>query len=360
MNSSPQPLNFALVGCGRIGGRHAEQIRRFGNLAAVCDVEEQRASELAEHDEARSYTDLGDMLRKEDSIDVVSICTPNGLHAEHTIQSLRAGCHVLCEKPMALTTSDCGEMIQAAERANRRLFVVKQNRFNPPVAAVKKLLDDGKLGQIHSVQLNCFWNRNANYYENSWKGSQDLDGGCLFTQFSHFVDLLYWFVGDVKEANAFAGNFAHQGIIEFEDCGVVALQFKNGTIGTVNFTVNSYARNMEGSITLFAEKGTLKIGGQYLNELEYQNLAEGDITDLPAGRPPNQYGEYVGSMSNHDKVYENVIDVLRGNGVIATNGFEGLKTVEIIERIYSSVEKQWNQTSNPPAFTVYPSARISA
>jgi len=329
-------LRFAIIGCGRIAQRHAEHIQNTGKLVAVADIVEEKARTLAEKSGARSYVNVDDLLSREKEIDVVSICSPNGLHAEHTIKALQAGFHVLCEKPMALTVQDCGEMINAAERANRRLFIVKQNRFNPPVAAVKQLIEQGRLGKIYSVQLNCFWNRNEAYYKNSWKGTRQLDGGTLFTQFSHFIDLLYWMIGDVKEVQAFAGNFDHKGIIEFEDTGVISLRFYNGAIGTINYTVNSYGKNMEGSLTIFGSDGTVKIGGQYLNELEYQAIKDFKIENLPPGNPANNYGQYQGSMSNHDKVYQNLAEVLRGNGIIATNGFEGLKTVEIIDKIYTS------------------------
>lgn len=266
--------------------------------------------------------------------DVVVVCTPNGLHAEHSIAALDAGFHVLCEKPMAIKTEDCARMIEAADRMKKSLFIVKQNRFNPPVVAVKKALEEKRLGKIYSIQLNCFWNRGADYYADSWKGTKDLDGGTLFTQFSHFIDLLYWMFGEVKNAHALLRNFHHQGIIGFEDTGVVTLEFVNGIIGTLNYTVNSHEKNMEGSLTIFGEKGTVKIGGQYLNELEYQNIEGYEIIGLSSGNPPNHYGHYVGSMSNHDKVYENLIDVLQNGGTIATGGFEGMKTVEIIEGIY--------------------------
>jgi UDP-N-acetyl-2-amino-2-deoxyglucuronate dehydrogenase len=331
-------ISFALVGCGRIGHRHAEHINRLGKLVAVCDIDQQKAQTLGRQYNVPHFTLIEDLLANAKDAQVIAICTPNGLHAAHTIQSLKAGFHVLCEKPMALTVQDCGEMINAAEKANRRLFIVKQNRFNPPVAAVKQLIDEGRLGRIYSVQLNCFWNRNPDYYNNSWKGTKDLDGGTLFTQFSHFIDLFYWINGDVKEAKSYTGNFGHKNIIEFEDTGCIALQFYNGSIGTINYTVNSFGKNMEGSLTIFAEKGTVKIGGQYLNELEYQRIDGYEVKDLPPGNPANNYGQYQGSMSNHDKVYENVIDVLVNGGVIATNGFEGLKTVEIIDKIYTSAK----------------------
>ena len=335
---SKTQLRFAIIGCGRIAQRHAEHIHKVGELSAVCDIDQQKATSLAAQYNSKAYTKIDEMLSAHPNLDVVAVCSPNGLHATHTIQSLKAGFHVLCEKPMALSVQDCGEMINTAEKANRRLFIVKQNRFNPPVAAVKKLVDDGLLGKIYSAQLSCFWNRNDDYYKNSWKGTKDLDGGTLFTQFSHFIDLLYWIVGDVKQVQAFSGNFHHQGIIEFEDTGVVSLQFYSGAIGTINYTVNSFEKNMEGSLTLFGEKGTVKIGGQYLNELEYQRIGNFEIKDLPPGNPANNYGQYQGSMSNHDKVYQNVVDVLSNSGIIATNGFEGLKTVEIIEKIYSAVK----------------------
>ena len=305
-------------------------------MAAVCDVDKGRADAMAAAYKVKAYYSIESMLAEEKNIDVVSVCSPNGLHAEHSIKALNAGCHVLCEKPMAIHPADCGDMILAAEKSNRRLFAIKQNRYNPPVAAVKKLIEEGRLGAIGSIQLSCFWNRNPDYYHNSWKGTLKLDGGTLFTQFSHFVDLLYWLVGDVKAVQSYMGNYVHQGIIEFEDTGVVILQFTNGAIGTINYTVNSYQKNMEGSLTLFGTKGTVKIGGQYLNELEYQNIEGYAIKDLPEGNKPNNYGNYVGSMSNHDKVYDNIIDVLQNNASITTSAFEGLKTVEIIDKIYKA------------------------
>jgi UDP-N-acetyl-2-amino-2-deoxyglucuronate dehydrogenase len=329
-------IKFGIVGCGRIAQRHAEHIHNKGVLLAVCDIEKEKANKLADTVSAKPYYSLEEMLASETEIQVVAVCSPNGLHAKHSIQILSAGYHVLCEKPMAISVHDCGQMIQAAEKANKRLFAIKQNRYNPPVAAVKKVIDEGRLGNIMSVQLSCFWNRNPDYYNNSWKGTLALDGGTLFTQFSHFVDLLYWLIGDVKTAKAFLGNYDHKGIIEFEDTGAVILEFYNGAIGTINYTVNSYQKNMEGSLTIFGDKGTVKIGGQYLNELEYQNICDYKIENLPEGNKPNNYGNYVGSMSNHDKVYDNLIEVLQHNASITTNSFEGLKTVEIIEKIYKS------------------------
>ncbi|HLY71167.1 MAG TPA: Gfo/Idh/MocA family oxidoreductase [Puia sp.] len=333
-------MKFAIIGCGRIAHRHAEHINNMGKLIAVCDVIKQKANELSKKYNAKSYYSVDELLANEKEIEVVSVCSPNGLHAEHSIKALNAGFHVLCEKPMAISVYDCGEMIKAAEHANKRLFAIKQNRFNPPVEAVKKIIDEGKLGKIYSVQLSCFWNRNLDYYADSWRGTKKLDGGTLYTQFSHFIDLLYWMIGDVKNVEAYTSNYAHKGTIEFEDTGVVILEFHNGAIGTLNYTVNSFERNMEGSLTIFGERGTVKIGGQYLNELEYQNINGYKIENLTEGNKPNNYGSYYGSMSNHDKVYKNLIDVLSNNASISTSAFEGLKTVEIIDKIYTAAKNK--------------------
>jgi len=330
-------IKFGIIGCGRIAQRHAEHINNLGELVAVADVKRDRANELSTKYKCTSYSSIDDLLTNEKEIDVISICTPNGLHAEHTKKALEKGFNVLCEKPMALSIADCKLMNEAAKKNNKKLFIVKQNRFNPPITALKRVISEGRLGKILNVQLNCFWNRTEPYYKNSdWKGTKNLDGGTLFTQFSHFIDLLYWLVGEIKEVKSFLENFLLKDIIEFEDSGVIIIKFKNGAIGTINYTVNSYKKNMEGSISVFGEKGTVKVGGQYLNVLEYQSIEGYEITDVPESRPSNDYGFYQGSMSNHDKVYENVIDVLTNNTEIATTGEEGLKTVEIIEKIYNN------------------------
>ena len=336
-------LRFAIVGCGRIAQRHAEHIEKIGELAAVCDIVESKAVQLSEKYNSKAFFSLDTMLSELQDVDVISICSPNGLHAFHSISALNAGFHVLCEKPMAISVADCGEMIKAAERNNKRLFAIKQNRFNPPVAAVKKAIDENRLGKIYSIQLSCFWNRNEDYYKDSWKGTKEMDGGTLYTQFSHFIDLLYWLIGDVRDAYAFTRNYGHSDLIEFEDTGAVILEFYSGVIGTINYTVNSYKKNMEGSLTIFAEKGTVKIGGQYLNELEYQSIEGFEIKNLPVGNTPNNYGTYMGSMSNHDKVYANLVEVLNDNAAISANSFEGLKTVEIIDKIYSSASRLYEK-----------------
>jgi len=325
-------LKFAIIGCGRIAERHASHIPNFGILRAIHDIEHIALKSFSEKHQARGYGCIKDLLAQEKgNLDVISICSPNALHAEQAIAALKAGYHVLCEKPMALSSRDCGEMIKAAEQANRRLFIVKQNRFNPPVRQVKEWLDQGRLGRILSCQVNCFWNRNRDYYQ-GWKGTRTMDGGSLYTLFSHFIDLLYWMLGDVEEVQAVTDNLAHTGIMEIEDTGAVILRFAQGCIGTLHYTTNAYEGNMEGSLTLFGEKGTVKIGGQYLNELEYVRM-EG-LERGGTGASAEAYRKYEGSQSQLGEVYANLAAVLQGKASISTNGFEGLKTVEIIEKIY--------------------------
>ena len=323
------------MGCGRIGTRHAAIIAQQAHLAGVCDINEARASAFADKYQVPCFFSLDDMLESSIDADVLSICTPNGLHAAHTLKGLKKKLHVLCEKPMALTTSDAAAMISTAAAVQKKLFVVKQNRYNPPVVALKKMLDENRLGKIYSVQLACFWNRDNAYYKNSWKGKLGEDGGTLFTQFSHFIDVLYWMFGEVKTIQAMLKNSAHQQVIDFEDNGVAIMEFENGILCSLHYTVNAFKKNMEGSLTVFGEKGTVKIGGQYLNEMEYMQVQDYILPDMPAGNPPNSYGHYEGSMSNHAEVYTHTIDTIQSAENKVTNSFESLKTVEIIERIYT-------------------------
>jgi predicted dehydrogenase len=207
------------------------------------------------------------------------------------------------------------------------------------VVAVKKLLDQDRLGRIYSIHVNGIWNRNKDYYADSWKGNKNMDGGILYTQFSHFIDLLYWIAGDVKHVHAYAANIAHNNIIEFEDTTVACVQFMNGALGSIHFSINSHLENMEGSLLLVAEKGTVKIGGKYLDRLEYQHIENHTIGDLSAGNIANDYGGYMGSMSNHDKVYQHVFDVISHNTPNQFDGQDALKTVEIIEKIYKAADE---------------------
>jgi UDP-N-acetyl-2-amino-2-deoxyglucuronate dehydrogenase len=330
-------LRFAIVGCGKIAQRHAEQINLKAELIAVCDLDKVRADALAKKYQATAYYSVDDLFTNS-SFDVAVICTPNGLHAEYSVYALQKGMHVICEKPMAIKTEDCRSMVDTAQKCKRELFIVKQNRYNPPIVELKKAIEEGRLGRIFSVQLNCFWHRDTDYYKGeSWRGTKSLDGGVLYTQFSHFIDLMLWLMNDnVIDVQSVMKNYLHQGVIEFEDTGIVSLQFSKGAIGSIHFTTNSYKKNMEGSITVFGEKGTVKVGGEYLNQLVYQQIEDYTIQDDQVSIPPNQYGGYMGSMSNHGLFYDNVIDVLENKAVKTTDMYEAMKTVELIEKIYKS------------------------
>ena len=341
MPAGISPIKFAIIGCGRIAWRHAEQIQYFGKLTAVCDIEFGKATQLASQYAAKAYPSVEMMLAAETHIQVAVICTPNGLHAFHSILCLEAGMHVLVEKPMAILPDDGRAMIEASLKAQKYLWVVHQNRYNPPVVALKKALDAKAFGTIFNVQINCFWNRNPDYYADSWRGTLEMDGGTLFTQFSHFIDLLCWFFGEASVISAHSYNFAHKDCIAFEDAGMVQLDFQNGIVGSVNYHVNSFKQNMEGSLTVFGEKGTLKIGGQYLNSLEYQCMDNYTIGEIAKGNPANDYGNYTGSMSNHYFEYQNLITALQNDKPDMLNAQEGLKTVELISQIYQSAKKHF-------------------
>ncbi len=335
-------ISFAIIGYGKIGERHAEFISAHPDawLSGAFDIKENRLDIFEKnYPNARVYNSLEELL-KDGNVDIVTICTPNNSHAEISIHSLQAGKHVLVEKPMAIRKVDCEQMIHMSLKTGKSLFVVKQNRFNPPVQAVKQLFDRNKTGKILSVAVQCYWNRNEAYYRSSdWKGIKALDGGTLFTQFSHFIDVVYYLLGDMEILHAQLANVSHQGLIEFEDTGVVSFQLKeHHAPGVLHYTTSAFHQNMEGSITIFAERATIKIGGKYLNTIEYQATDGFDITDIPESGPPNQYGAYEGSMSNHDKVIDNVVKSLQGRGEIMTNAYDGLKTVEIIENIYHMSE----------------------
>jgi UDP-N-acetyl-2-amino-2-deoxyglucuronate dehydrogenase len=331
-------LRFAIVGCGRIAQRHALQIQTVGTLVAVCDIVEERTRIFADLYKAECFFSINDLLAADPAVDVVVICTPNGLHAEHSILAMGKGYHVLVEKPMALTSADARKMIETAEYTKKKLFIVVQNRFNPPVLAVKKALDENAFGKISSVQLTCFWNRDEKYYAENWKGTLAMDGGILYTQFSHFIDLLYWFFGDVATAAGVATNSQHQQMIAFEDCGVAVALFESGIIAGIHFSINSYQQNREGSLTISGEKGMVKIGGEYLNTIEYAVFENYQLAIPDSAGSANDYGTYKGSMSNHDKVYQCLAENLKTGQPYYADAYEGMKTVEIIEKIYASVQ----------------------
>lgn len=324
-------IKFGIVGFGNIGKRHAEHILAHpqAKLQAIASLQEKPNAVSCNY-----YHSLTTMLANED-LDVVNICTPNYLHAQHCIEVLENKMHAVCEKPMALNSQECESMIQAAQKSNKKLFVVKQNRYNPPVVAVKKLIDENQLGKIFIVNINCFWNRNENYYLHSdWRGKKNKDGGSLYTQFSHFIDIMYYLFGEVKVVSGKIINVSHP-YIEIDDTGSFILETLDGAIINFNYSTSAYEKNMEGAISILAENGTVKIGGQYLNTIEYQHVKNVQIEAIQIQAKANDYGLYQGSMSNHDRVIDNVIQHLKGFEAMMTNAIEGSAVVRIIEEMYA-------------------------
>lgn len=333
-------VRFAIVGFGNIGRRHAAHIinNPETKLVAVCDIREETAEHLQQED-VKFYTKLDKLLLLTQA-DVLCVCTPNYLHCQHTIAGVEAGLHVVVEKPMAISVPECSLMMHAANKNAKTIFAVKQNRYNPPVQEVKKLIMNNDLGRIYMIQVNCFWNRGDAYYtESSWRGKKLLDGGCLFTQFSHFVDILYYLNGPIIDVDGLVQNFGHTHNTEVEDTGSFVMRAANDAIINFNFSTCAYEKNMEGSITIIAEHGTVKIGGQYLNTIEYQKLGKATLPEINISAKSNNYGLYQGSMSNHDQVIQNVVDVLLHNQRVMTSAAEGREVVRIIEQMYRGTVK---------------------
>jgi predicted dehydrogenase len=329
---------FAIVGCGRISVRHAENIQLVGKLIAVCDIVPEKADFFAKKFNCKAYYSIEDLLQNEPDLDVVAVCTPNGYHAEHSIKSLQAGRHVLCEKPLCLTKAAAWQLIETEKFCRRRLFVVKSNRYNPILVQLKKMIDEKSLGNIYSFHLSCIWNRPKEYY-NDWHGTNFPDGGTLYTQFSHYIDALLWLLGEVKEVEGFRKNSAHQNVIEFEDNGVAALLMESGCIGSLHWSVNAFLKNHEIALTIVAQEGTIRIGGEYMNEVQYRST-EKEINLPETSSSSNDYSSYKGSMSNHKQVYEQLVKALDNNEASFANAYDGLKTVETIERIYKAIALQ--------------------
>ncbi|MEO8067520.1 MAG: Gfo/Idh/MocA family oxidoreductase [Flavobacteriales bacterium] len=329
-------IKFAVVGCGHIGKRHAEMVKRHpeAELLAVCDI---RANSDTGADQfgVPVFSDIDEMLRQLPSLDVVNVCTPNGLHAQQSLKALEAGKHVVCEKPMGLSKGDCEEVLYKALQMHRTVFGVMQNRYSPPSAWIKSVVDGKYLGDIFMVQVNCYWNRDERYYKKGgWKGRADLDGGTLFTQFSHFIDIMYWLFGDITEIQAKFADFNHADLTEFEDSGLVQFRFVNGGMGCINYSTSVWDKNLESSLTVIGSKGSVKIGGQYMDQVEHCHIKDYVMPELAPTNPANDYGAYKGSANNHSYIIQNVVDTLKGRTTLTTNALEGLKVVEIIERIY--------------------------
>jgi predicted dehydrogenase len=329
-------VKFAVVGCGHIGKRHAEMITRNpeAELVALCDILPADQVNIS-HFGVPLYTSMAEMLSMHPEIEIVNVATPNGFHCAHALEALESRRHVVIEKPLALSKADAEKVIFKSLQVHRQVFAVMQNRYSPPSVWIKEMVGSGKLGKIYMVQLNCYWNRDDRYYKpSSWHGNKELDGGTLFTQFSHFIDILYWLFGDIQNIKSRFYDFNHTELTEFEDSGFVTFDFLNGGSGALNFSTAVWDRNLESSMTIIAENGAVKIGGQYMDKVEYCHVKDYEMPELAPTNPGNDYGAYKGSAQNHNFVIDNVVDVLNNRATITTNALEGLKVVEIIERIY--------------------------
>lgn len=336
MTRPDEKVRFAVVGCGHIGKRHAEMITRNAESELVALVDVKPKEELAvEKYKVPFFSSLEDLLEANLDIDVVNIATPNGFHADQALMALEAKKHIVVEKPLALNKQNAEKIIYKALHMHKHLFAVMQNRYSPPSQWLKEMIESERLGKIYMVQINCFWNRDERYYTgDTWHGDGVLDGGTLFTQFSHFVDIMYWLFGDIENIQGRFADFNHQELTDFEDSGFITFDFVNGGMGSLSYSTSVWKQNHESSMTIIGEKGTVKVGGQYMNEVEVCNVDGYEMPELLPTNPGNDYGAYKGSAANHHYIIENVVDVLKGRATITTNALEGLKIVEIIERIY--------------------------
>lgn len=342
MNAVKDKVKFAVIGCGHIGKRHAEMISRnpASELVALCDVQPKEALGLNAF-YVPFFTDPTAMLKAVPDVEVVSICTPNGLHAQFSLLALEHGKHVVCEKPMGLTKASCEAVLYKALQQHRHVFGVMQNRYSPPSQWIKAMVEEKRLGDIFMVQVNCYWNRDERYYKKGgWKGTADLDGGTLFTQFSHFVDIMYWLFGDITDIQGRFADFNHKDLTAFEDSGLVNFRFLEGGMGCINYSTSVWDRNLESSLTVVGSKGSIKIGGQYMDQVEVCHVQDYTMPDLAPTNPANDYGAYKGSASNHHYIIENVVDTLKGRKSMTTNALEGMKVIDIIERIYQKRDER--------------------
>jgi len=329
-------IKTTIIGLGRIGLRHAEILKSIPNfeIEAIVDIDSSK-KEIAENQfKTKFYLDINEIPNNIIENAIAIICTPNGLHCQQSLIAINKNYNVLCEKPFGLKVEDCEQVIKQAATKNKTVFCVMQNRYSSPAKWLKSLIEEKQLGKIYQVVVNCFWNRNDDYYKNSdWKGTKKLDGGILFTQFSHFVDSVFWLFGDIKIIAAKQYAQKLNNIIEFEDAGYFAFETSNNEFGTFNYSINHFKNNLESSIVIIGEKGSLKIGGQYMEKVEFCNIENYQMPKLEEVNPPNNYGNYKGSASNHLLVYQNLFNYINNQPYNLTFANEGKKVVEIIESV---------------------------
>ncbi len=331
-------VRIALVGCGRISQNHFEAFKELKGkyeLAAVCDVVKERADEAAGKYGAKAFSDYAKML-KYGEFDVVTVATPSGIHPDLGIMAAKAGKHVVSEKPMAVDLKKADQLIDACDKNKVKLFVVKQNRLNATMQLLKRAVDKNRFGKIFGLYVNVLWQRPQSYYDLApWRGTKLLDGGAFMNQASHYVDSLLWLGGDIVEVEAFTATMERR--IEMEDSGSAIFKFKSGAIGSMNVSMLTYPKNLEGSVMIIGERGTVKVGGTSINHIEHWEFSDYDdddkLVESSNYQPPNVYGY------GHSPYYENVHAVLTGNGKPGTDGREGRKSLELILAIYQSAKE---------------------
>jgi UDP-N-acetyl-2-amino-2-deoxyglucuronate dehydrogenase len=326
---SSKKMRVAVIGCGHIGTRHIKALGQshLFELAAACDIDPGVRASI--DNDIPFFTSIEELIASGPAFDVASIATPNGLHESHAIAMIQAGHHVMIEKPIALSKDSCLRIIEAAEKTGREVFCVLQLKYSPVAKWLKQLVAKGVLGKLYLAQVNCFWNRDARYYtKESWHGTKQLDGGVLFTQFSHYIDLLYWLFGDFRNIYASLNVYRNAHLTEFEDTGVVQFEFAGGGTGNLNFTTAARDANVETSLMIIGENGSIKVGGQYLDEIQHCSVKDIDLSGLGAA--------ITSSRSSHELFFEHVAMELAKNTHTLVNANEAMKVVEIIERIYDS------------------------
>lgn len=328
-------IRIAIVGCGRISKNHFGSIEKHADsleLAAVCDTNPVTLQDHMQRYKVHGYGRMEEMLQKE-ALDIVAVCTPSGLHPEQTALAARHGVHVMTEKPMATRWSDGVAMVKACDEAGVRLFVVKQNRSNATLQLLKRAVERKRFGRIYMVNLNVFWTRPQEYYDSAkWRGTWEFDGGAFMNQASHYVDLLDWLIGPIESVQAYTGTLARD--IQVEDTGVMSVRWRSGALGSMNVTMLTYPKNLEGSITIIGEKGTVRVGGVAVNEIQHWEFAEPEADDQRINDASYATTSVYGF--GHPLYYNNVIKVLRGEAEPDTDGREGLKSLETLIAVYLS------------------------
>lgn len=340
MKTFPPPITnrkirFALVGCGRISRNHFNAIRQHGaraELVGVCDIDPEQLAKSVEETGAQGWNDLGTMLAEVEA-DCVIVATPSGLHAAHVIELAESGHNVITEKPLATRLQDGLDMVKACDDAAVRLFIVKQNRMNATLQFAKRAIEKGRFGRIYMVTINVFWTRPQEYYDSAaWRGTWEFDGGAFMNQACHYVDLLDWLIGPVENVIANTSTLARN--IEVEDTGVACIKWRNGALGSINVTMLTYPKNLEGSVTILGEKGSVRVGGIALNEIQHWEFAGPDTDDVRVRNASYKTTSVYGF--GHIQYYDNVIKVLRGEAEPGADGREGLRTLELLIAIYRS------------------------